>query len=44
MKIHNRKLKLLLFMLGIIIGVILIVLSIVIGDDLTQIRIEGSDL
>jgi len=40
----NKNWRTLLFYVGLTIGIILIIVGIVIGKDLSNIRLEGSDL
>jgi len=40
----NKKWKIILFIMGMIIGIVMILLGIIAVDDLPLIRLEGSEL
>jgi hypothetical protein len=40
----NKNLQTIIFFVGLAIGIVLIIIGIVIGNDISNIRLEGSDL
>ena len=39
-----RKIKIILFIVGLVVGVALMLMGIFVADDIAQIRMEGSEL